>query len=192
MTPRAPANEAILSLAGLTDSEPRRLGVRKHHLRRLFSMIPLRERSLLRLVHLRGASQRELAGLLGVSPRSVRRTLARARARLRDPVNLALVARWRRLDAAERRLVHLYRLQGIPLRRLARLGLVPAPASGATGCLSASADRPSEHTGGRAASATPAPTSPPASLQTLRSLWRRLERNAARAVRRPGLCVART
>jgi len=147
-----------LTLAGLTSSELRRLGITARHLHRLFHLIPLRERCLLRLVHLRGASQRELAGLVGISPRSVRRTLARARARLRDPVNLALVARWRRLDASERRLVYLYRLQGIPLRRLARLGLIPGPAS----------DRPD----------------PPASLQALRSLWRRLERTAVRAARR--------
>lgn len=152
----------VLSVVGLTSGERHRLGIKKRDLRRLLHMIPLRERYLLRLVHVRGASQRELAGLLGVSPRTVRRTLKRARARLRDPLNLALVARWNRLDAAERHLVHLYRLQGIPLRRIARLGLIPAP--------------PPSGRPGQAAT-----------LQDLRTLWRRIERNG----RRPAGCLRR-
>lgn len=156
MPPPKPPSGDLLSLAGLTTSELQHLGIRKPLLRRIFHLIPLRERYLLRLVHVRGASQRELAGLLGVSPRTVRRTLKRARTRLRNPLNLALVARWNRLDPSERRLVHLHRLQGIPLRRIARLGLIPAPPA---------------H--GRPAQA--------ATFRELRSLWRRLERRAERA-----------
>jgi len=156
MPPPKSQSGDLLSLAGLTGGELQRLGIRKPLLRRIFHLIPLRERYLLRLVHVRGASQRELAGLLGVSPRTVRRTLKRARTRLRNPLNLALVARWNRLDPSERRLVHLHRLQGIPLRRIARLGLIPAP--------------PPHGRPGRAAT-----------FRELRTLWRRLERLAARA-----------
>ena len=67
MTPPETQTGDVLSVAGLTSGEHRRLGIKKRDLRRLLHLIPLRERYLLRLVHVRGASQRELAGLLGVS-----------------------------------------------------------------------------------------------------------------------------
>ncbi len=157
--PEKAQDTECLTLAGLSDAELQRLRCRRRDLRRLLRLLPCRHRYLLRLVHVRGASQRELAGLLGVSPRTVRRTLRRARDRLRDPLNLTLVACWNRLTEAEQRLLRLHRLQGVPLRRLAWLGLIPAP--------------PEREPPGAAAT-----------LTDLRSLHRRLERKAHRLRRR--------
>jgi len=146
-------------LLGLPDSKLRALGLRPRDLRRLLRLLPPRERYLLRLFYLRGASQRELAGLMGVDPRTVRRTLARARRRVLDPLNLGIVAAWHTLDPHERRLACLHRLMGLPLARIARLGLVPASARGG-------------------------PPGQPASLADLRALLRRIRRKAHRAERR--------
>jgi len=159
MTTRRLHNEDILGLLGLTSGELARLGGRPRDLRRLFRLLSPRDRSLLRLVRGAGVSRRDLAGLLGVCPRTVRRRLQRTRARLLDPLNLALAARWKRLDPAAQRLLHLHRLHGMSLTRLARLGLVPAPAG---------RRRP----GGVA------------TVGDLRALMRRLERRARRAAHR--------
>ena len=158
MATRKLYNEDILALLGLANSKLWRIGYNLRDLRRLFHLMLPRERNLLKLVHLRGVSQRELAGLLGVCPRTVRRALRKARSRLLDPVNLALIARWKRLEPAEQRLFHLHHLHGVSLPRLARLGLVPAPAG---------KGRP----GGTA------------TLSDLRTLDRRLTRRARRANR---------
>ncbi len=152
-----PSAGVVLRFACLPANKLRPLGVTPQHLRRLFHLIPLRERYALRLTEVRGASQRELAGLLGVSPRTVRRLLDRARGRLRDPLNLALIARWHRLDPAEQRLVDLHRFKGVPLRDVARLGLVCLPAGGGTAA--------------------------PACLREVKALWRRVERKGQRWAR---------
>ncbi|MFO8013427.1 MAG: sigma factor-like helix-turn-helix DNA-binding protein [Phycisphaerae bacterium] len=158
----------VLSLARLKNSKLREMGLTPQHLRRLFHLIPLRERHALSLVHLRGARYRELAGILGISPRSVRRLLDRARARLRDPVNLAFIARWRRLEPAERRLVDLHRFKGMPLREIARMGLVALPAEDDPGPAPAASDR-------RGAALR---------LRDLKAFWRRIERRGQRWARR--------
>ncbi|MBL7140527.1 MAG: sigma-70 family RNA polymerase sigma factor [Planctomycetes bacterium] len=148
-----------MCLLGLSESKLRCLGLLPRDLRRLLRLLPPRERYLLRLFYVRGASQRELAGLLGVDPRTVRRTLARARERALDPLNLAIVAAWRTLDADERRLACLHRLMGLPLGRIARMGLVPASARGG-------------------------PPGKAADVADLRALFRRIRRKARRAERR--------
>jgi hypothetical protein len=159
-----PDSGVVLSLACLEHSKLQAMGVTPQHLRRLFHLIPLRERHALNLYHFRGVRQRELAALMGISPRSVGRLLDRARARLRDPVNLAFIGRWRRLDPAERRLVNLHRFKGIPLREIARLGLVTLPPEDEA----APAPAPSD----RRAAALP--------LRDLQAFWRRLERRGQR------------
>jgi len=126
---KTPSGDAAC-LLGLPENKLRDLGLRSRDLRRLLHLLPPRERYLLQLFYLRGASQRELAGLLGVAPRTVRRTLARARQRILDPLNLAIVAAWPRLDPHEQRLACLHRLMGLPLARIARMGLMPASARG--------------------------------------------------------------
>jgi len=158
---KSPANDAliVLSLAGLAISELRRFGLTPQHLRRLFYLTPLRERNALRLFYDRGATYGELAGLLGVSPRTVGRLLERARHRLRDPLNLILVAGWARLDPAERRIVDLHRCKGHSLNQVARMGLV---------CLSEGHNL-SER---------------PARLGELKAAWRRIERKGRRWLKR--------
>jgi DNA-binding CsgD family transcriptional regulator len=166
-----PGPGAVLCLARLTSNKLRSLGITPQHLRRLFHLIPLRERYALRLYHLRGASQRELAGLLGVSPRTVRRLLERARGRLRDPLNLAFMARWNRLEPAARRLVDLHRLKGLPLRDIARMGLlaVPPRRGPSAGTPAAGESAPDPRRAAR-----------PAGLRELQAYWRRLERRGRR------------
>ena len=92
--------------------------------------LPLRERSLLRLLYLRGASQRELAGALGISRAALRRLLRRAVERATDPMQLALVRSWRRLAPQERRLAYLHRVLGLSLREIARRGLADGSDAG--------------------------------------------------------------
>jgi hypothetical protein len=146
-------------LLGLTTSEIASLGLRERDLRRLFRLMPPKERAMLRLYHRRGATQEEIAELLGTTDRSVRRALKTARQRLCDPVNLGLAAGWPRLDPRERQFVTLYRFKGLPLRKIVRLGLVAAP--------------PRK---GRPGST--------ATLSDLRAMDRRLVRKARRARRR--------
>ena len=94
---------------------------------RTFRALPLRDRSILRLLYYRGASQGELAGALGISRKSLRRTLHRILARASDPMTLALLAAWNDLDPAEQRLAYLHRILGMSLREIVRYGLVPGP-----------------------------------------------------------------
>lgn len=91
---------------------------------RAFRMLPLRERSLLKLVYERGATHAELAGALGMSKGSLRRTLSHAIERATDPLHIQIVACWNQLLPREQRLVYLHRVLGIPLRQIARDGLV--------------------------------------------------------------------
>ena len=94
---------------------------------RTFRALPLRDRSILRLLYYRGASQGELAGALGISRESLRRTVHRILARASDPMTLALIAAWTDLDPAEQRLAYLHRILGVSLREIVRYGLVPGP-----------------------------------------------------------------
>ena len=87
-------------------------------------LLPPRERNLLRLAYYRGATRGELAGALGVSRSTLDRMLRRARRRITDPENLALVRCWRRLTDQEQRLVRLNRFWGMSLRQIARDGLI--------------------------------------------------------------------
>jgi len=121
--------------------------------------LSVRERNLLRLVYRRGASHGEVAGVLGVSRRAVRRMVRQALARATDPMHLALLRSWRRLTPSEQRLAYLHRILGLSLREIARLGLVDGPAE----------DGRSEG---------------PACLNTLRAWMRRIERGLWRAERR--------
>jgi len=89
--------------------------------------LPLRERSLLRLLYYRGATQGELAGALGISRGAVRRMLRRAILRATDPQNLAILQSWHRLTDDERRLARLHRFMGISLNKIARQRLIAIP-----------------------------------------------------------------
>jgi predicted DNA-binding protein (UPF0251 family) len=121
--------------------------------------LSVRERNLLRLIYRRGASHKELAGLLGVSRWAVRRMVRQALTRARDPMHLALVRSWRRLTPTDQRLAYLHRILGLSLREISRLGLVAGPAEN-----------------GRSGR--------PACLNTLRAWMRRIERGLRRAERR--------
>ncbi|MBE3070288.1 MAG: hypothetical protein IMZ66_08635 [Planctomycetes bacterium] len=103
-------------------------GLTGRDLRRAIRLLPLRQRSILRILYLRGASQGELAGALGISRQALRRMLRQALRRATDPTNLALVACWRRLTPYERRLAYLNRFLGLALPKIARLSLVAMPA----------------------------------------------------------------
>ena len=91
---------------------------------RSFQMLPLRERSLLKLVYQRGATHAELAGALGMSRGSLRRTLSQAVERATNPLHLEILACWTQLTPREQRLVYLHRVLGISLREIIREGLV--------------------------------------------------------------------
>jgi transcriptional regulator with XRE-family HTH domain len=124
-------------------------------------LLPLRERSLLRLIYQRGATQAELAGAIGMSQRSIRRTIRNALERLADPLLLDIVACWHRLSPSQQRLIYLHRVLGMSLSKIARDGLMPQELrDGRT------AERPC--------------------LCTLRKQWREIERK----VRRQGGQVA--
>jgi len=110
-------------LPGLTNSEQDPENPLRRVIRRAFRALPLRERCVLRLVYDLGASQRQLAGAMGVSHRDVRRMVHRARARATDPVQAALVAAWRRLTPQQRRLAYLHRFLNLSLRQIARHGM---------------------------------------------------------------------
>ena len=103
-------------------------GLTGRDLRRAIRLLPLRQRSILRILYLRGASQGELAGALGISRQALRRMLRQALRRATDPTSLALVACWRRLTPYERRLACLNRFLGLALPKIARLNLVAVPA----------------------------------------------------------------
>ena len=94
---------------------------------RAFRALPLRERSVLRLLYHRGASQGELAGAMGISRMDLRRIVRRAMARATDPMQIALLAAWRRLSPEEQRLAYLHRFLGLSLREIARHALVEGP-----------------------------------------------------------------
>lgn len=93
-------------------------------LERLLEGLTLRERSVLRLFHLRGASQRELAGALGMSRAGIRRLLRRAERRAASGNQAALFREWGHLTDEEQRLAYLHRVLGLSLREIARRGLV--------------------------------------------------------------------
>ena len=90
----------------------------------------MRERSLLRLVHLRGATQREIAGVLGISRTALRVMLRRAERKARDPTQAALVRTWRRLTERERRLAYLHLVVGLSLGEIARRRLADGSGDG--------------------------------------------------------------
>jgi len=81
----------------------------------------------LRLLYHRGASQGELAGAMGISRMDLRRIVRRAMARATDPMQIALLAAWRRLTPEEQRLAYLHRFLGLSLREIARHALVEGP-----------------------------------------------------------------
>ncbi|KPJ72529.1 MAG: hypothetical protein AMS14_07575 [Planctomycetes bacterium DG_20] len=130
MPPRRRATNDLPDLLGLADNKTRPRLIPRH-LRRIWRVLPRRDRYLLALLHRRGASLSELSGLLGVSRITVRRMAERAVRRATDPENLAILASWRRLAPEEQRLAYVHRFMGMPLREIARLRLVPTP--GATG-----------------------------------------------------------
>lgn len=90
-------------------------------------LLPLRDRSLLMLAYGRGAKVSEIAGLLGLPKKQVRRLVRSARRRASDRGLVALASVWRRLEPHERRLVYLHRVLGMPLRAIARMRLVDVP-----------------------------------------------------------------
>ncbi len=130
MPPRRRTTADFVNLLGLLDGKTRRHRLIRRDLGRAWRLLPQRDRSLLTLLRRRGASLREVAGLLGVSSITVRRMAGRAVRRATDPENLAILASWQRLRPEERRLVYLHRFLGMSLRRIARLGLVATSASG--------------------------------------------------------------
>jgi DNA-binding CsgD family transcriptional regulator len=155
-------------------------------------LLPPKQRAVLRLLYLRGASQAELAAALGISRGALRRLVRRAISRATDPDNLAALRSWRRLTADEQRLVHLHGFFGISLREIARKGLVggpaapgaaavPAPASPAPAALTRN-----EPTGACALS----PACAAASLANLRTMLRRIRRKVRRSERRRLQCAA--
>jgi DNA-directed RNA polymerase specialized sigma24 family protein len=95
-----------------------------------FLRLPVRERSLLALVYRRGATQREIAGALGISRTALRVMLRRAERKARDPTQAALVRTWRRLTARERRLAYLHLVLGLSLGEIARRRLAAGSGDG--------------------------------------------------------------
>ena len=91
---------------------------------RTFRLLPLKDRCLLRLALNRGATTAELAGLLGTNWISVRRRLERLVKWLGHPAQQQMLAAWPRLDQGQRRLLYLHRVLGLPLREIARQGLM--------------------------------------------------------------------
>ena len=94
---------------------------------RALRVLSPQERSLLRLVFKRGASERELAALLGTSKTSVRRRLEQAVERATDPAQQALVTVWRQLAPYEQRLAYLHRVLGLSIRQIAHDRLIGPP-----------------------------------------------------------------
>ncbi len=79
-----------------------------------------RERALLELYHVRGASYRQLAAACGVTRDAVRQIVRRARRRATDPRLVATVRNWTALSGEERRLARLHILGRVSLREIAR------------------------------------------------------------------------
>lgn len=77
----------------------------------------------MRLLYHRGASQREVAGALGISRAALRRRVRRAKDKAADPVLVGLALVWRRLSPAERRLAYLHHVLDVSLAEIARRGL---------------------------------------------------------------------
>jgi len=125
---------------------------------RVFNALPPRDRSLLRLFYQRGATQAEVAALMGISRKSVRLLLRRILARVRDPLVEGLVAIWGHLEGRDQRLAYLHCLRGLSLRAIARNDLL----------------RDSAEPGGR----------PTPSVTTLRRRMRRMQRQVGRALAR--------
>lgn len=142
MSPRRCTTADFVSLLGLLDGKTRRHHLIRRDLRRAWRLLPQRDRSLLTLLRQRGASLREVAGLLGVSRITVRRMAGRAVRRATDPENLAILASWQRLKPEEQRLVYLHRFLGMSLRRIARPGLVATSPSGSGSGAAAGAKSP--------------------------------------------------
>jgi DNA-directed RNA polymerase specialized sigma24 family protein len=59
-----------------------------------------------------------------MSRRGIRQTVHRALVRITDPLLLEIAACWNRLSPEQQRLVYLHRVLGIPLRQVARDGLL--------------------------------------------------------------------
>jgi len=95
-----------------------------------FLRLPVQERSLLALVYRRGATQREIAGALGISRTALRVMLRRAERKARDPTQAALVRTWCRLTARERRLAYLHLVLGLSLGEIARRRLAAGSGDG--------------------------------------------------------------
>lgn len=91
---------------------------------RALNTLPLRDRCLLRLFLNKGASHRELAGILGMSRQRVAKILQRLIATAADPERLALVSAWHRLSPEDQRLAYLHVILEVPLPRIARMGLL--------------------------------------------------------------------
>jgi hypothetical protein len=91
---------------------------------RSIGALPLRDRCLLRLFLDRGASHGELAGVLGMSRKKVARTLDRLLSVASDPGRIALISAWSRLSPEEQRLAYLHLILEMPLREIARTGLM--------------------------------------------------------------------
>jgi len=100
---------------------------------RAIGTLPRRDRSLLQLFLNKGASQGELAGVLGVSRQRVGKILRQLLTEASDPGRLALVNAWHRLSPQQQRLAYLHLILGMPLREISRLGLISQGAE-ANGC----------------------------------------------------------
>jgi len=124
MPPGKRDTDDFLNLLGLADTKMPGPHLIPRDIRRAWHLLPQRDRLVLALLHRRGASLRELAGLLGVSRATVSRMARRAVRRATDPENLAILASWRLLKPEEQRLAYLHRFLGMSLRRIAQLGLV--------------------------------------------------------------------
>jgi len=115
-------------LSDLSDSKSRLHPQTNNLQERGLNLLTLKDRSLLKLLYYRGATQGELAGALGISRCTLRRMLRTARARATNPQNLAILLCWRRLTDEERHLVRLNCFMGVSLRRVAHDRLITMPA----------------------------------------------------------------
>jgi hypothetical protein len=64
---------------------------------------------------------------MGISRQDLRGIVRRAMARATDPMQVALLAAWRRLTPDQRRLAYLHRFLGLSLREIARHELIEGP-----------------------------------------------------------------
>ena len=86
-------------------------------------VLSVQDRSLLRLLYRRGATQRELAGAMGISRAALRRRLRRVRQKAADPVLIGLALLWRRLPPADRHLAYLHYVVEMSTAEIVRRGL---------------------------------------------------------------------